>query len=66
MHLFASLIYSQKAFQPTINKILAGKLITEYHQYISVVQKLTKMDCGWPLQHCYDMVIALRTSGRTF
>ena len=59
MHFFASLIYSQKAFQP----IIAGKLITDYHQHISDVQKLTKMNCGWPLQHCYDMVIASCASG---
>ena len=44
MHFFASLIYSQKAFQP----IIAGKLITDYHQHISDVHKLTKMNCGWP------------------
>ena len=44
------------AFQPMIRNILEGKKFTDYHQQIQLVEKVTKMDCGWPLQHCYDMV----------
>ena len=44
------------AFQPTIRNILKGKVCAEYHEHIQLVEKLTRQDCGWPLQHCYDMV----------
>ena len=44
------------AFQPMIRNILEGKQLTDYHQKIKIVEKITKTDCGWPLHHCYDMV----------
>ena len=44
------------AFQPTIRNILEGKQLTDYHQKIKIVEKITKTDCGWPLYHCYDMI----------
>ena len=44
------------AFQPMIRNILEGKQLTDYHQRIKIVEKITKTDCGWPLHHCYDMI----------
>ena len=44
------------AFQPMIRNILEEKQLTDDHQKIKIVERIAKMDCGWPLHHCYDMV----------
>ena len=41
------------AFQPMIRNILEGKQLTDYHQKIKIVEKITKTNCGWPLHHYY-------------
>ena len=41
------------AFQPMIRNILEGKQLTDYHQKIKIVEKITKTNCGWPLYHYY-------------
>ena len=48
--------YPVNAFQPMIRNILEGKQLTDYHQKIKIVEKITKTKCVWPLHHCYDMV----------
>ena len=41
------------AFQPMIRNILEGKQLTDYHQKIKIVEKITKTNCGWPLHYYY-------------
>ena len=36
------------AFQSMVRNILEGKQFTDYDRQIELVEKVTKMYCGWP------------------